>query len=167
MEQTCSNCYNGDMRRISTGLTFVNKRLMPGVLFAFIAVLFCSTLSAVILNKEPVFILIVPLLFGGVFYLVMKNLVFDLMDEVYLDGDALVVRNQGAEERIPLAHVINVNASVMMNPERITLTLAEPSKFGEEITFSPTHRLFPFMRHPVAKELIVRAQEARKVQAGS
>jgi hypothetical protein len=154
--------YNDFMRRLSTALTFVNKRIFPGIWFAIVAFVACMAIAGVVRRGEPVFILLFPLAMAVGGYVVMKMLIFDLMDEVYLDGDDLVVRNRGDEARIPLAHVINVNATIMTNPERITLMLSEPSKFGDEITFSPTHRWFPFSRHPLAKELISRAQEARK-----
>jgi hypothetical protein len=161
VEQSPAIDYNGFMRRISTSLTFVNKRIFPGVWFGTLAFFTCMMIPAVFLRGEPIFILLVPIGMAAFGYFLMRALVFDLMDAVYLDGDDLVVRNRGDEERIPLARGINVNVTLMMNPERITLTLSEPSKFGSEITFSPPNRWWPFSRHPLAKELMLRAQEAR------
>jgi hypothetical protein len=161
VEQPSAIRYNRVMRKISTSLTFINKRVFPGLWFGLLAFFTCLALTGVFLRGEPIFILLVPIALAVIGYAVMRTLIFDLMDEVYLDGDDLVVRNRGDEERIPLAHVINVNATLMTNPERITLTLSEPSQFGSEITFSPLHRWWPFSRHPLAKELIWRAQEAR------
>jgi hypothetical protein len=39
----------------------------------------------------------------------MKKLIFDLVDEVWDDGRALIVKNDDREERIPFADIKNVN----------------------------------------------------------
>ena len=59
----------------------------------------------------------------GFGYFIMKKLVFDLVDEVWDDGDALVVKNRGQEERIALADIKNVSYSPFVNPPRVTLSL--------------------------------------------
>ena len=102
--------------------------------------------------------MLIPLLFMAlVGYVVMKYFLLDLMDEVYLDGDDLVILNEGGEDRFPLANIVNVDDTQFVNPERITLTLRHASRFGGEVVFTPTKRLWPFGKHPVAKELIRRA----------
>jgi hypothetical protein len=64
---------------------------------------------------------------------------------------------------------MNVNASTMTNPPRITLRLATPSKFGSEIAFSPARQftLNPFAPSPVAEDLIVRVDKARTLRQAS
>jgi hypothetical protein len=47
------------------------------------------------------------------------------------------------------------------NPERVTLALREPGRFGKEITFSPARRFLAFARSPVINELIERVDAAR------
>ncbi len=39
----------------------------------------------------------------GFGYFFMKNYILNLVDEVWDDGDALVVKNKGREQRIPLS----------------------------------------------------------------
>lgn len=110
----------------------------------------------------------IALAFGGVMigmgFLVMKMLVFDLVDEVWDDGDQLVVRNGKQEERIAFANIMNVSY-MPYRPDRITLTLREPCRFGNEITFSPAAHsvLFnPFAKNPIVHELIERVDAARR-----
>ena len=42
-------------------------------------------------------------------YFMFRRLVFDLVDEVWDDGNALVVRNGSQEERIALTDIKNVS----------------------------------------------------------
>jgi hypothetical protein len=50
----------------------------------------------------------------------MKKLVFNLVDEVFDVGDALLVRCGGREEPIALADIKNVNYFPYMSPPRST-----------------------------------------------
>ena len=91
----------------------------------------------------------------------MKKLVFDLVDEVWDDGDALVVKNRGQEQRIAFSDIKNVNYSPFVNPPRVTLSLRRPTIFGEQITFCAPVRLVPFSTSPVINDLIERVDRAR------
>ena len=148
------------MRQISSSATFFHKRVFPCVWFGGIAVFACLAFPAVIFQGAPFPMLVVPIIMAVFGYFLMRALVFDLVDEVYLSNGELIVRNRGDEDRFLVSNILNVNASTMTNPERITLTLREPCKFGEEITFSPPQRWLPFQRHPLAKELIQMAHSA-------
>ena len=53
----------------------------------------------------------------------------DLVDEVWDDGNALLVKNRGQEQRIALADIKNVNYSPFVNPPRVTLSLRRPTAF--------------------------------------
>ena len=139
-------------------MTFVNKKLFPVFWFGFLGVFMCVMIPSIVAGKESPGTLLIPLVMMAFGYLLMRFLVFDLVDEVYLDIDQIVIRNGGEEDRFSIKNIINVNASIMTNPERITLTLREPCKFGSEVTFSPTMRFLHFGRHPLAKELIRLAQ---------
>jgi hypothetical protein len=92
----------------------------------------------------------------------MKKLVFDLVDEVWDDGDALVIRNRGDEERIALSDIKNVSYSPFTNPPRVTLSVRRPTVFGEEIAFNAPTRIVPFSTSPVIKDLIERIDLARR-----
>lgn len=115
----------------------------------------------------------IALVFGctmiGMGYLVMKMLLFDLVDEVWDDGDHLVVKNGRQEDRIKFATIMNVSY-MPARPDRITLTLREPCRFGKEVTFSPVPRsvfVNPFSKNPIVQELIERVDRARRGMQGS
>jgi hypothetical protein len=112
--------------------------------------------------EQPVFLL-VPIVMGVFGYWLMKQLIWDLVDEVLDGGDYLLVRNRGREDRIHLSNIMNVGASTFTNPPRVTLKLVQPSKFGDEVTFSPVTRVHfnPFAKNPVVEELILRVHRAR------
>ena len=97
---------------------------------------------------------------GGYFF--MKKLVFDLVDEVWDDGNSLVIRNRGDEERIALSDIKNVSYSPFTNPPRVTLSVRRPTVFGEEIAFNAPTRIVPFSTSPVIKDLIERIDLARR-----
>jgi hypothetical protein len=87
---------------------------------------------------------------------------FNLVDEVFDLGDALLVRNGGQEERIALADIKNVNFFPYMSPPQVTLSLRRPSVFGERIVFCAPARLIPLSTSPMIEKLIDRIDAARQ-----
>lgn len=153
------------MRRISSKSTFFYKRVFPLLWFGFIAFF---TATAIWANHRsgrhalPMAFLVPPAVMTVLGYALFRHLIYDLVDEVWDDGDALIVRNAGTEERIRLNNIINVGFSTLTNPERVTLTLREPAILGREITFSPPRRFLGFARSPIVNELIERTDQARR-----
>jgi hypothetical protein len=125
------------MRRISSGWTFFYKRVFPLLWFGFLVVF----VGIGVVNGQGPFVVIVPIAMIGFGYFIMQKLVFDLVDEVSDDGDALVVKNRGQEQRIALADIKNVNYSPFISPPRVTLSLRRPTVFGDQITFCAPVRL--------------------------
>ena len=155
------------METISSGTAWITKKIFPAFWFGVVAVfLFVPFLSgsALVSPFSVLPFVLMPLAMAGFGFLVMKNLVWDLADDVRDGGDYLLVRRGSEEERIELSDIINVSASMFMNPPRITLRLAQPGRFGEEIAFSPKTgvRLNPFARSEIADDLIVRVDRARR-----
>jgi len=150
------------MTKISSRQTFFLKKVLPvlwyGALCAFVGI----ALASGAIGKDPIFFA-APALMAVVGFFVMRKMIWGLMDEVYDCGDSLLVRNRGEQESIPLASIMNVSASTATNPPRITLRLAKPGKFGNEIVFTPTapFTFNPFAKNPVAEDLMVRVDEAR------
>ena len=107
----------------------------------------------------------VPIMMVGAGNFMMKKLVFDLVDEVWDDGDALVVMNGDQKERVPLTDVRNVNYSSFINPPRVVLSLRHATMFGERIAFCAPVRFVPFSASPVIEDLIERVDAARLKQA--
>jgi len=150
------------VKKISSSTTFVSKKVFPVLWFGFLGV-FVVLVSWSGGVKQAPMLLAVPLVMTAVGFLIMKQLVWSLADEVFDCGDFLLIRNGDEEERVPLSNIMNVSASTYVNPPRITLRLAHPGKFGDEIAFSPVRSftLNPFARNEVAEDLIVRVDRAR------
>ena|SRR5215813_843472 len=158
------------MRRISSRTTFWLKRVMPFVWLA-VVVLF-PVLPSLIgwwrtgqFHLPPIPFLVPQLLFMLVLYFIWKKTIFDLVDEVLEDGDSLVIRNSGQQERIAFCDIVNVSYSPFMGANRVTLLLRKPSSFGTRIHFSPPQRLFvfpPFFGSRVVDDLIKRIDATRR-----
>jgi hypothetical protein len=145
------------MRPISSRWTWWHKKAFPIFWFAFLGLFSLAGLRGVIQKQVPALTLLIPVGLAAFGYILMRWLVFPLVDEVWIQEEELIVRNGDKEDRFPISNIINVDASQFANPERITLTLREPSTFGREIAFSPPTRWWPFSRHPIAQELLRRA----------
>jgi hypothetical protein len=160
------NVPNPAGKRISSRNTFFMKRVLPVLLFGFMALFICMPLmfGAGHRGTFPYPVLIVPAFMSVIFYVVLKRMIFDLADEVFDEGDALRVRFGHEEERIPLAQIINVSYAGMTNPPRLTLTLRQPGRFGREVTFSPQQSFFVpvFRSNPLVNDLIERVDAARR-----
>jgi uncharacterized membrane protein YbhN (UPF0104 family) len=152
------------MRRISSRATFFYKRVFPVFWFGFLAVfLGISLFSGRGLNQSDLMpFLIVPIVMMAFGYFLMKKFIFDVVDEVWDDGDALVVKNKNQSERITLADIKNVNYTVMVSPPRVTLLLRRPTIFGDQVTFCPPLRFVPSAAGPVINDLIERVDQARE-----
>ena len=104
------------MKLISSKYTFFNKWSLP--VFSFGGLLACCagayfSPSVPMVDKKfdlVVFAIVILVLFG------VSRLRPTFMDKVYDDGDSLVVRNRGREERIPLMKISNVRCSKATYP---------------------------------------------------
>jgi hypothetical protein len=154
------------MKRISSKSLFISKRIFPVVWFGFLGFFVFEAIRKGAGTKEPLFLL-VPCVMAVFGFLLMKKMVWDLVDEVYDDGDSLLVKSGSIEDRIALSNVMNVSASMFMNPPRISLRLVTPGKFGSEVSFSPVRAfsLNPFAKNEIAEDLIARVDQARARRA--
>jgi hypothetical protein len=150
------------MKKLSSRSTFFFKRIFPVILFGFIIFFI---LTAVFVDRRDrtadVMIFVVPVFMAVVGYFIMKNLVFDLIDEVYDEGSTLLFKNNGKTVRINLTDIKNVSYSVMVNPPRVTISLRHKTEFGDELSFSPPASLIPFKKNSDITELIDRVDKAR------
>lgn len=139
----------------------MSKRVFPLLWFGFLAFL----AAAMIAEGAPrVELLLIPLVTAIVSYLLMRRLVFDLVDEVWDAGDALIVKNGNQEDRVPLSEIVNISQSFFSSPPRVTLTLNTPSRFGEKVTFSPSTGFFPLAKKSIVTEL---AERVKAIQSRS
>ncbi|HEU4669433.1 MAG TPA: hypothetical protein VFR91_01875 [Dyella sp.] len=156
------------MQRLSSAATVWYKRGFPLLWFGLLAVfLAIAWLQPGGPGKAPPRVMVVvPLLMMGVGFALMRKLVFDLVDEAWLDGDQVVVVQRGERIRIPLLQVMNVNATSMVNPPRVTLMLRQPNaRLGDAVSFIPAGPrgfLGGFRPNPVAMDLIRRIDALRQ-----
>ena len=154
------------MKRISSRFLFLSKRVFPAVWFGLLA-LFVAT---AFLNSDarlPLPALVIPLVMAIFGYVLMKNLVWDLADEVWDGGEYLLVKRGDAEDRVFLTNIMNVSGATLTNPPRVTLRLVTPCRFGPEVSFSPdrSFSLNPFAKNAVVEDLIERVYRARTARA--
>ena len=83
-------------RRLSSKMTFFNKRIFPIIWFSIPAlILLGGSVAAWKRTQIPFQLFVVPIgltIFG---FFILKLLVFDLLDEVWDEGEALLLRNGG------------------------------------------------------------------------
>lgn len=158
------------MRRLSSSSTYFYKRIFPALWFGFLLVFLAVALWGTqhggisMQPEQTVPFLLAPVFMAGVGFFVYRQLIHDLVDEVWLDGDWLVVKNHDEQRRVALSDVMNINASTMTNPCRITVMLRTDSRFGRNLTFipaSPRGFMSAFKLDPIAAELIERVDALR------
>jgi hypothetical protein len=149
------------VKRISSRWTFFYKRVFPVFWFGIIGVIFLTGLKTGSDTESGIMFLVIPILMTVLGYLMMKQMIFDLVDEAWDAGDYLIFKNKDVEETVRLDNIMNVGGSVLVNPQRVTLTLRTPGRLGKEITFSPPASINPFKKSPIVDELIQRVDAAR------
>ena len=154
--------------RISSRNTLVFKWVFPIAWLGFVGVVASHIWEA----KGFVQKLVIAAALAAVstmVYLVMRASVRDLVDEVYDEGDHLLIRRKEVEARVPFENIMNVSFSQNTNPSRITLHLVKPCALGASVSFSP---LAPSLtstftgRRSLGEDLMRRAHAARIQQEG-
>lgn len=150
------------MTKISSNATFFYKRIFPILVFAF-----CGAMSVLSLvsgvREKTTWDFLLPLFMALGLWLLFRKSLWDLMDEVHDQGDALLVRNGGKEEPVPLANIMNVSMTKGLNPPRVTLRLVTPCRFGQQVVFTPVGGILwtPPASLPMIDDLMVRVDQAR------
>ena len=150
------------MKKLSSKTTFFFKRVFPIMWFGFLGIfLFIPLLAGGKGNVPDIMFIIVPIFMAIFGYIIMKKLVFDLIDEVYDEGNTLLFKNGGKEVRINLSDIKNISYSTAVNPPRVTISVRYETEMGKDLTFSPPASLIPFRKNKDIEELIDRVDTAR------
>jgi hypothetical protein len=151
------------MTRISSGATLFHKKIFPAIWFGCLGV-FAALQWARSGPQDNRWAFIVIIVLMAVFgYFLMRKVIWELVDEVLDGGDFLLIRQGADEERVPLADIMNVDEEPEMSPERITLQLVKPGKFGAKVSFAlPARFSFSSSKHPITEDLILRVDRARR-----
>jgi hypothetical protein len=97
-----------------------------------------------ILLAVVLFLLIRPLFLGEG---------FTVVDEVIDEGDALLIRNNGLEDRVPFSSIVAVLDANLGKVQEVVLRIDPPCRFGSEIAFVPKCRWSWSILSPIADEL--------------
>lgn len=147
------------MKKIS-GSTFYFKKLFPSIWFGFLAIFLITSLAGGAAEASIMFLLM-PIFMAAFGFFLFKKLVWDLADEVYDEGEALVFRKDGKEQRVQLKDIINISYAQTNSPERVVLQVRSQGAIGKELAFNPPMRFKPFSKNPIIIELIERVDRAR------
>jgi hypothetical protein len=150
------------MKKLTSRATYYQKKIFPVVWFGILVLIACGALLTGAVNSGPgIMFILVPASMAAIGYFIMKKLVFDLIDEVYDEGETLLFREKGKEVRVNLADIKNVSYSWMMSPPRVTLSIRYMTELGDELTFSPPASFIPMRKNRDIEELIDRIDKAR------
>lgn len=150
------------MKKLTSKSTYFNKRIFPILWFGFLGVFILTSLNNTSNGGRLDIVFMIFPLFMAVFgYFIMKKLVFDLADEVYDEGEALLIKNKGKEVRIYLKDIKNVSYATMINPPRVTMSIRYHTELGDELSFSPPASWIPFRKNKDIEELIDRIDKTR------
>jgi hypothetical protein len=151
------------VRRISSGDTFFLKRIFPIIMAGFLIFVFGDYFIGVMRGQDkgpPVwFMIMMAPLTAIIAYGAIKKTALDLVDEVFDEGDSLLVRSKNQEGRIPLSDISEVSYMA----SRVTLTLRKSSAFGAEIAFLPKTGFATFIKSAEMKDLIKKIEAQRTV----
>lgn len=140
-------------------MTRLVKKPFPGMALAVLGAMVVGGVFSRPLQPASV---IVALALVALTVLIQRAMARHLADEVIDGGEYLLVRSDGIEEKVMLRDVAAVRRGFGNNPERLILTLRRPGRLGDTIAFIPKGiRWFPYVEHPLASDLIARAQLLR------
>lgn len=95
--------------------------------------------------------------FGFYFF---KNLLWDLADEVFDDGHALLITQNKQKFRVELKDIVNINHQ-KSSPERVVLTIRDKTIMDGKIAFIPPFRFNVLSKSEFLEDLIERVDSAR------
>jgi hypothetical protein len=149
---------------LGTGMTPVEKYFTVALAFVMCGLVWWAWVSAVVFGNsirsgifDVLFISMTAMVLTAAVPTVLMK-INRLADSVWDAGDALVVYKSGARVRILLADINNLEyPKVIIRYSMALLTLREPCRFGQKITF-----LVSALQIPAYESLAARIHEARR-----
>jgi hypothetical protein len=150
------------MKKLTSKTTFLYKKIFPIIWFWVLGIFLCVGLFANISRNGPgIMFIVLPICMAVFGYFLMKKLGWDLIDEVYDEGKALLFRKKGKEIRVNLKDIKNLSYTTMTNPPRVTLSIRYRTDLGDELSFSPPASWIPFKKNKDIEVLIDRIDKER------
>ncbi|MGO1071510.1 hypothetical protein [Lysobacter sp. CA199] len=141
------------MRRISSSISHHFKRTLPVLTVGAFSAGLVAMLSQRPIPVEAAVVFAIALVASASYYCWFMR---GVLDEVFDDGDRLLVRNRGVEDTVLLRDVVGVKAQRIRTLVRLTLALAVPGKFGDKIVFLVRDTfldVLPYGPPPLIKDL--------------
>jgi hypothetical protein len=152
------------MKKISSDKTRMHKVVFPLLMLGITALMMFILVGIMIRDREPGIPLIGFMLLAGVYvYSEARKRFVGLADEVWDDGDELLVRNRGMETRIAISNIRKLKYGGFGNSHFVVLTLREPCRFGDRIRFVPPRKLLQFFKNPMIVDLARRIRNSAGV----
>lgn len=152
------------MEAVLSRSTFFTRRVFPLLCIGWALAWAAVALPDRMWERDPLF-LVGPALMIVIAVFLYRRLGSNLVDEVRDAGSFLVVRKGDVEDRVAFGDILHINASSVSYPDRLTLRLRTPGKFGDEIDFLVGKSRWPLDPRPskeIAESLIRRVDEARR-----
>jgi len=156
----CSSEIPCSMKRISSEITQLHKTLFPVLIVGVSVIVLAILVADMVRNKQVNYLAIGFIVLAGVYaFAESKKRITGLVDEVWDDGDAVVIKNGNREARVALSNIRKVRYGGIGNANFVTLQLHEACSLGKEISFVPPRKLLQFTRNPAISELISRIKK--------
>lgn len=150
---------------ISSGSSTFYKRMLPALWYGIVIVIAVSLWK--LSQTEPrigLWIMVFPVFMLAMFHFLARSLLAGLVDQVWDNGNELIVVNEGHVEHVPLREIMNISYSGFTNPKRATLSLRHPGRWGASFGFVPVRssiRILSLGTNQMIEELIRRVDRAR------
>lgn len=134
--------------------TVMQRRGVPAFMILINAIVLISLLVPRVAPLKVIAIaLAIQVQVGLIYYLVHRSLVAHVVDAAVLEDGVLHVRRSAVEIAVPAAQIVGMRGRFGINPETITLDLAEPTALGSSVTFIPPGRFPSTKDHPMMTTL--------------
>ena len=152
------------MNKVSSS-PFFHKKVFPILWFGFLA-FFALTIFTPLpkeINLDDMMLYAAPFLMAAFGYFLLKKIVFDLIDEVYEEGETLIFKNKGKTVRVDFREVREVKYKAHMNPPKVTISLRRETELGSQLSFRPLkNSAFLKKENPEVLDLIDRIDKAKR-----
>ena len=153
-------------KRISSGSNAFYKRMLPAIWYGIVLLVFVVLWD--VRRNDPRagwWIFIPPVIMAAIFHVLGRGLLADLVDEVWDNGQELIVVNEGHVEHVALSNNMNISYSGYTNPKRVTLSLRQAGRWGAKFSFMPprsTVHILSLGTNEMVEDLIRRVDKARQ-----
>ncbi|ACL06925.1 hypothetical protein Dalk_5255 [Desulfatibacillum aliphaticivorans] len=124
------------MKKISQGVPFTQKILFPATLLGIGVYALLAVLDVFHDGSSP-FVLLVPMGFAALFFIMIKMEAFSLFEEVFEDGETLVFKKDGKCVRIPFSEIEKIQYETFWRPLKVRVNTTYKTEFGKVLRFYP------------------------------